>query len=61
MNQPVDEFHGLHSEDGGDDVVRVVLPPTDSHQAVSTTADKHEASLQQEYTTVNAFRKKVVI
>ena len=43
--QPVDEFHGLHGEHRRDDVVRVVLPPGNRHEAVAMAANEDEAAL----------------
>ena len=42
----VDELHGFHGEDGGDDVVRVVSPPSDLHQPLPAPADKDQPALK---------------
>lgn len=41
---PVDEFHWLHSQRRGDDVVGVVPPPAHHDESVHLTGDEDEAA-----------------
>lgn len=50
----VDELHGLHSQHGGDHVVRVVLAAAHLHQAVPAAADEHQAPLGMDGTVGTA-------
>ena len=46
--QPPPQPHRLHGQDGGDNVVGVVLPSRHAHQAVPGAADKDQAARAQE-------------